>query len=51
LIYAGDFKCDGCPDAKPKADDKGFTCKPMDMVTLTAANELETNDPAMQVHL
>ncbi len=46
---AGDYKCDGCVDAKPRADDTGFNCKAMDLVTLNPANELETTDPAMQV--
>ncbi|EIE18670.1 hypothetical protein COCSUDRAFT_45154 [Coccomyxa subellipsoidea C-169] len=47
----GDYKCDGCVDAKPRADDTGFNCKAMDLVTLNPANELETTDPAMQVIL
>lgn len=46
---AGDYKCDGCVDAKPREDETGFNCKAMDSVTLNAANELETADPAMQV--
>ncbi|BDA49809.1 hypothetical protein COCOBI_14-4290 [Coccomyxa sp. Obi] len=45
----GDYKCDGCPEAKPRADDRGFICKPMDSVTLTPANELESTDPVMQI--
>lgn len=50
VYCTGDYKCDGCPEAKPRLDDRGFMCKPMDTVTLTPSNELETNDPAMQVH-
>ena len=47
----GDYKCDGCVDAKPRADETGFNCKAMDLVTLNAANELQTNDSAMQVQI
>ena len=46
---AGDYKCDGCPDAQPRADDKGFSCKPMSSVTLLPDNSLRTADPAMRV--
>ena len=46
---AGDYKCDGCPDAQPRADDKGFSCKPMSSVTLLPDNSLHTDDPAMRV--
>src|SRR5579875_2754350 len=46
---AGDYKCDGCPDAQPRPDDKGFRCKPMASMALDAQNRLSTRDPAMQV--
>ena len=50
-MRAGDYKCDGCPDAKPLPDNKGFDCKPIERVTLDARNRLHTSDPAMQVLL
>lgn len=46
---AGDFKCDGCPAAQPRPDDKGFSCKPMSSVTLLPDNALQSIDPAMGV--
>ena len=49
MHYAGDFKCDGCPDAQPRPDDKGFSCKPMSSVALLLDNSLQSSDPAMEV--
>ena len=46
---AGDYKCDGCPEAQARPDDKGFRCKPVQGVALDAHNRLSTRDPAMQV--
>lgn len=48
---AGDYKCDGCPDAKALPDNRGFECKAIERVTLDARNALHTTDPAMQVAL
>ena len=48
-MCAGDYKCDGCPDAQPRSDDKGFSCKPMSSVNLLWDNTLQTDDPAMGV--
>lgn len=47
--HAGDYKCDGCPDAQPRLDDKGFSCKPMSSVNLLRDNTLQSDDPAMDV--
>lgn len=46
---AGDYKCDGCPDAQAREDDKGFSCKPMSSVALLPDNSLRSKDPAMRV--
>jgi hypothetical protein len=48
-LLSGDYKCDGCPDAKPLPDEKGFKCKPMPTVRLRADNRLESDDPVMQI--
>ena len=49
VVHAGDYKCDGCPDAQPRTDDKGFSCKPMSSVNLLRDNTLQSDDPAMDV--
>jgi hypothetical protein len=49
MHYAGDFKCDGCPDAQARPDDKGFSCTPMSSVALLPDNTLQSTDPAMEV--
>ena len=41
--------CDGCPDAQPRLDDKGFSCKPLSSVNLLRDNTLQSDDPAMAV--
>ena len=61
---AGDYKCDGCPDAQARVieafhfalrdaqareDDKGFSCKPMSSVALLPDNSLRSGDSAMRV--
>jgi hypothetical protein len=45
---AGDYKCDGCPDAQALPNEKGFKCRPMEAVSLDARNRLSSRDPAMQ---
>lgn len=47
-MASGDYKCDGCPDAKALPDEKGFKCKAMQNIRLNARNELESNDPGMK---
>ena len=47
--HAGDYMCDGCPDAQPRLDDKGFSCKPLSSVSLLRDNTLQSDDPAMAV--
>ena len=47
---AGDYKCDGCPDAQPRpGEDKGFSCRPLSSVSLLRDNTLRSDDPAMGV--